>query len=94
MTALGIDIGGTGIKGALVNTSSGELLAERHRLFDAPASDAEGSRRHRGGDREPFRLAGATWMRVPCRDQGWRGLHRCQRLDEMDWIQRALGTAK
>lgn len=31
-TALGIDIGGTGIKGAIVDTSSGELLTERTKL--------------------------------------------------------------
>jgi len=31
--ALGIDVGGTGIKGALVNTSTGEMLTERHRLL-------------------------------------------------------------
>jgi polyphosphate glucokinase len=32
MTVLGIDIGGSGIKGALVNTETGELLTERHRI--------------------------------------------------------------
>ena len=32
MTALGIDIGGTGIKGAPVNVETGELLAERFRI--------------------------------------------------------------
>jgi polyphosphate glucokinase len=32
MQALGIDIGGTGMKGAPVNTATGELLAERFRL--------------------------------------------------------------
>lgn len=31
-TALGIDIGGTGIKGAIVDTESGELLSERLKL--------------------------------------------------------------
>ncbi len=31
-TALGIDIGGTGIKGALVDLSRGELVTERHRV--------------------------------------------------------------
>lgn len=31
-TILGIDIGGSGIKGAPVNTQTGELLAERHRI--------------------------------------------------------------
>jgi polyphosphate glucokinase len=34
-TALGIDIGGTGIKGALVDVSTGELLSERVKL-DTP----------------------------------------------------------
>ena len=29
---LGIDIGGSGIKGALVDPSTGELLTERHRI--------------------------------------------------------------
>ena len=32
MTALGIDIGGTGIKGAPVNVETGELLAKRFRI--------------------------------------------------------------
>ncbi len=32
MKALGIDIGGSAIKGAPVNTKTGELLAERHRI--------------------------------------------------------------
>ena len=35
MTALGIDIGGTGIKGAPVNVETGELLAERFRITKA-----------------------------------------------------------
>jgi polyphosphate glucokinase len=32
-TILGIDIGGTGIKGAPVDTRSGQLLADRHRIL-------------------------------------------------------------
>ena len=32
MEVLGIDIGGSGIKGAVVNTETGELLSERHRI--------------------------------------------------------------
>ena len=31
-TVLGIDIGGTGIKGAPVDTRTGQLLADRHRI--------------------------------------------------------------
>ena len=33
MKLLGIDVGGTGIKGALVETKTGELLTPRHRLL-------------------------------------------------------------
>jgi polyphosphate glucokinase len=33
MEILGIDIGGTGIKGALVDTETGQLTTERHRLL-------------------------------------------------------------
>lgn len=32
MEVLGIDIGGTGIKGAIVNTETGKLIAERYRI--------------------------------------------------------------
>ncbi|QTD37868.1 ROK family protein [Polaribacter batillariae] len=32
MKSLGIDIGGSGIKAAIVNTKTGELLSERHRI--------------------------------------------------------------
>lgn len=32
MHILGVDIGGSGIKGAIVDTTSGELLSERHRI--------------------------------------------------------------
>ena len=32
MKVLGIDIGGTGIKGAVVDTKKGELITERHRI--------------------------------------------------------------
>jgi polyphosphate glucokinase len=32
MEILGIDIGGTGIKGAIVNVETGELVSERHRI--------------------------------------------------------------
>ena len=32
MQALGIDIGGSGIKGAIVDLDTGQLVSERHRL--------------------------------------------------------------
>lgn len=38
-TALGIDIGGTGIKGAVVDTVTGELLSERLKLATPPGGE-------------------------------------------------------
>lgn len=38
---LGIDIGGSGIKGALVNPQTGELLTERHRLETPQPSEPD-----------------------------------------------------
>ena len=32
MQMLGVDIGGSGIKGCLVDTETGELIGERHRI--------------------------------------------------------------
>ena len=32
MEILGIDVGGTGIKGAVVNTKTGELISKRRRI--------------------------------------------------------------
>lgn len=40
-TALGIDIGGTGIKGAIVDTDTGELLSERLKLPTPPGGEPE-----------------------------------------------------
>jgi polyphosphate glucokinase len=37
MNILGIDIGGSGIKGALVDTDTGQLLGERHRIPTPPS---------------------------------------------------------
>ncbi len=37
MVVLGIDIGGSGMKGALVNSESGEKLTERHRIPTPPS---------------------------------------------------------
>ncbi len=37
MVVLGIDIGGSGMKGALVNSLTGEMLTERHRIPTPPS---------------------------------------------------------
>jgi polyphosphate glucokinase len=41
-TRLGIDIGGSGIKGAPVDTTTGELLAERHRVLTPQPATVDG----------------------------------------------------
>ena len=41
MHVLGIDIGGSGIKGAPVDIEAGELLAERYRLITPDPSTPE-----------------------------------------------------
>lgn len=42
MQMLGVDIGGSGIKGCLVDTATGELIGERHRLVTPqPATPAD-----------------------------------------------------
>lgn len=41
MNVLGIDIGGSGIKGAPINTDTGELLAERYRIPTPDPSEPE-----------------------------------------------------
>lgn len=41
MEILGIDIGGSGIKGALVNAEKGELVTERHRIPTPPPATPE-----------------------------------------------------
>ena len=41
MEVLGVDIGGTGIKGAPVNTETGELLAARHRTLTPQPANPE-----------------------------------------------------
>jgi polyphosphate glucokinase len=41
MEILGIDVGGTGIKGAPVNTETGQLLAERFRIKTPPGAEPE-----------------------------------------------------
>lgn len=41
MEVLGIDFGGSGIKGAIVNTETGELVTERHRIVTPQPSTPE-----------------------------------------------------
>ena len=41
MEILGIDVGGSGIKGAIVNTETGELISEKHRIPTPKGAEPE-----------------------------------------------------
>ena len=56
MQALGIDIGGTGIKGAPVDLASGKLLADRKKIATPHPVHARGGRGGGAGSREVVRL--------------------------------------
>lgn len=95
MEILGIDIGGSGIKGATVNTETGELTADRYRLDtpqpatpDAVADALLGIIRHFGWSDRPI---GCTYPGVVKNgmtltaanvDKGWIGLNAAEFLSE------------
>ncbi len=83
-TVLGIDIGGTGIKGAPVDTRSGQLLADRHRILTPhPATpDAVTEVVARAG--EVLRLDRTHRCHVPRGGEGRRRPHRGQRRPGVD----------
>lgn len=84
--ALGIDIGGTGIKGALVDASTGELLTDRLRIRTprpaTPAAVAEvvqqiaGTIGHNGriGATFPAVIAGGVALSAANVDRSWIGV--------------------
>ena len=69
MEALGIDIGGSGIKGAVIETASGEFVSERLRLeTPQPATHPGGGRScRRPGAR--IRLGRTGRLRFPGGDR-------------------------
>ena len=83
-TLLGIDVGGTGIKGAPVDIASGKLLADRFRILTPqPATPAAVSgvvgelARH-------FEWRGTDGRHLPGGDQARRRPHRRQRRQVVD----------
>ncbi len=65
MEILGIDIGGTGVKGAPVNTRTGELLAERYRIPTPQPATPEAVVEVVGEIVESFNWKGAIGCTVP-----------------------------
>jgi polyphosphate glucokinase len=72
MKVLGIDIGGSAFKGAPVDTKTGKLLAERHRVeIDAPCPTAQGLAAARAIARH-FKWKGPVGIGFPSVIQGNR----------------------
>lgn len=94
MATLGIDIGGTGIKGALVDTAKGELVTERERIktphparpenvADVVAEIASGLG-HSGpiGCTFPAVIAGGVVSTAANVDESWIGTHAADVFSE------------
>ena len=83
-TVLGIDIGGTGIKGAPVDTRSGQLLADRHRILTPHPATPDAVAGVVAEVAPLLRVDRPHRSHVPRRDQGRRRLHRGERRPS--WI--------
>jgi polyphosphate glucokinase len=99
MTLLGIDIGGTGMKGALVDTVTGALLSERFRLDTPKKRDPEGMAQCFQEIVEHFNYSGPIGAGFPtiikngvCGSQGnlhksWKGLDVAKVFSEKTGLQ-------
>ncbi|WP_029137348.1 polyphosphate--glucose phosphotransferase [Nakamurella lactea] len=63
--AFGIDVGGTGIKGGIVDLSTGELIGERYRLDTPQPSTPESVAKTCGAVAENFDYAGPVGLTFP-----------------------------
>jgi polyphosphate glucokinase len=72
MKVLGIDIGGSGIKGAPVDTSRGELIAARHRIATPRPATPEAVGATVAGIVRHFKWRGPVGCAVPAVVQGGR----------------------
>ncbi len=87
MKALGIDIGGSGIKGAIVDTETGELITERHRIATPqPATPEEVAKtvkkivdhfdwKGKAGSGFPTPLAHGKCQSGGNLHESWKGVH-------------------
>ena len=83
-TRLGIDIGGTGIKGAPVDTDTGELIAERFRILTPQPGDARRGRQVVAEIATHFDWTGPIGATFPAVVQGRRGADRRERRQVVD----------
>ena len=75
MDILGIDIGGSGIKGAVVDAETGELLTKRRRIATPEPSTPEAVCRGCIGNRPSLRMGGPDGLHVSGGDSQWNCVH-------------------
>lgn len=81
---LGVDIGGTGIKGALVDTKRGELIGERHRIATPQPATPRAVAKTVAEIVEHFKWKGRIGCTVPARVR--RGIVETAINITEDWI--------
>ena len=83
-TVLGIDIGGTGIKGAPVDIATGQLLADRHRILTPHPATPDAVSEVVGELAKFFDWTRTGGRHVPRGDEGRRRAHRGERRPDVD----------
>jgi len=71
MEILGIDIGGSGLKAAVVDTRSGQLIGARHRIPTPQPARPKTGGQGRGKTGETISLAGIGRLRFPGSSPAW-----------------------
>ena len=84
MKALGIDIGGTGIKGAVVDTKKGHLITDRLRLLTPEPATPEAVAATVASVARHFEWDGPDRVHVPRRGEGRPRPHRGQPRQGLD----------
>jgi len=77
MRILGVDIGGTGIKAAVVETQTGELISEHKRIPTPQPATPENIASQSGTSGCRLSVVWANWLWFPRHRASWRCL-QCQ----------------
>ena len=90
----GVDIGGSGIKGCLVDLEIGQLVGERVRIETPQPSLPDPVYGVVARDRRLLRLDRADRRHLPRRDEARRRAHRGERRQELDRHRRRRGPVE
>ena len=79
MQAFGIDIGGTGIKGAPVDLATGQLTAPRNKIATPQPATPDAVAEVVRQVTQSFNWTGVAWRDLPRRGDERHRPHRCER---------------